>query len=136
MTAPTPHTAPRASSGADLEPDDARPLPRREIHLQLEGPFDAQRRAHLRSAATACTRGHASGSSRLHLDLEGLTALDDLATHCLNEAWELFTRRGWSVVVTPPAAPDARAYFIGAAVAGQLAWARRGRRRGAGPRRP
>jgi hypothetical protein len=56
--------------------------------------------------------------------LGDVTALDLHGVESLNQAWHLLTGLGWSVTVSTPDLPDARAFFVAAAIRGQLAWAR------------
>lgn len=62
----------------------------------------------------------------VHIDLTEVIALDPRALASLNRAWQSLVSTGASVTVMAPAALDARAYFVRAAIRGDLAWAPRG----------
>jgi hypothetical protein len=99
--------------------------PTRRVCLEFAGAFDRRSVAALESTARGCRRFRgAPGAATVHIDLSDVTALDLHGVEGLNQAWRLLTRLGWSVTFSTPNLPDARAFFVCAAIRGQLAWAR------------
>lgn len=125
MTALTQYAEPRARSSSPARRRTVRAIGPLQVRLGFRNSFDALSCAELRTAAEAArSLARGRGVSHVHIDLDDVTALDDRALESLNQAWELFTRRGWSVTVTVPQAPDAGLHFVRAAIAGRLAWAK------------
>jgi hypothetical protein len=109
----------------DRRPARRLPAPTRHVYLEFADAFDRRSAAALASAARRCRKFRgAPGAANVHIDLGDVTALDLHGVESLNQAWHLLTRLGWSVTFSTPNLPEVRAFFVGAAIHGQLAWAR------------
>ena len=109
----------------DRRRPDGLPKATRHVYVEFAGAFDRLSAAALASAARRCRKFRwAPGAANVHIDLGDVTALDLYGVESLNQAWHLLTRLGWAVTFSTPNLPEVRAFFVGAAIHGQLAWAR------------
>ncbi len=97
-----------------------------ERRLRFAGPFDERAGNELVQIATFMIgRGEQRRRpATVHVDLSGVTRLDDTAVLCLNYAWAVLAGAGWSMHIETPDQHSARRSFIEGAIRGELEWAR------------